>query len=198
MHATPLVTQPSYVAKKADPKIYIHLIEMVATIMKHRALIALLFILFAGSGEGTMYLYSGSDAYGQGLSYPGYSSPLSLPSFVAGNNTTAVSPVFLIASVFRPEFRFINQNRSDYFHPIQPLWDQLTFYLPFPSMQDWFSGSHDGHVPAVKDILRENWEPAAPDYDTPAIRQFIAARHLSGRSRATQLPGAHGHQPFPG
>lgn len=77
-----------------DPKCYIHLIKIVATIMKHWALIALLFILSAGSGEGTMYLYGGSDAYGQGLSYPGYSSPLSLTSFVAGNNTTAVSPVF--------------------------------------------------------------------------------------------------------
>jgi hypothetical protein len=141
--------------------------------MKHWALISLLFILSACSGEGTMYLYGGSDAYGQGLSYPGYSSPLSLPSFVAGNNTTAVSPVFLITTVFRPEFRFINQNRSDYYHPIQPLWDQLTFYLPFPSMQDWFSGSHDVHVPAVKDILRTDWKPAAPDYDTPAIRQFM-------------------------
>jgi len=126
--------------------------------MKHWALISLLFILFACSGAGTMYLFSGSDAYGLGLSYPGYSSPLSLASFVASNNTTAISPVFLSSTVFRPEFRFINQNRSGYYHPILPLWSQFTFYLPFSSMQNF---------------LREDWKPGAPDYDTPAVRQFM-------------------------
>jgi hypothetical protein len=117
--------------------------------MKHLALISLLFILFAGSGEGAMYLYGGSDAYGQGLSYPGYSSPLSIASFVAGNNTTG------------------------YYHPIQPLWDQFTFYLPFLSMQDWFSGSNISYVPAVKDFLKEDWKPTDPNYDTSTIRQFM-------------------------
>jgi hypothetical protein len=145
--------------------------------MKYWALISLLFILFAGSGEGTMHLYSGSDAYGQGMSYPDYSSPLSLTSFVAGNNTTVISPVFLRATVFRPEFRLMNyQNRSAYYHPILPLWDQFTFYLPFLSMQDWFSGSYDSYdryVPAVKDFLREDWKSSDPDYDTPAVRQFM-------------------------
>jgi hypothetical protein len=106
---------------------------MMATIMKHRALISLLFILFACSSEGTMYLFSGSGACGHGLSYPGYGSPLSLAS----------------------EFRFINQS---YYHPILPLWDQFTFYLPFP---------------AVKDFRREDWKPATADYDTPAVRQFM-------------------------
>ena len=143
---------------------------MEATIMKHWALISLLFTLSACSGAGTVHLFSGSDAYDQGLSHPGYSSPLSLASFVAGNNTTAVSPVFLSATVFRPEFRFINQS---YYHPILPLWSQFTFYLPFTSMQDWFSGSYDGYVPAVKDFLREDWKPSAPDYDTPAVRRFM-------------------------
>jgi hypothetical protein len=156
-----------------DPKGYIHLAKIVVTIMKHLSLIALLFILSAGSGEGTMYLYGGSDAYGQGLSYPDYSSPLSLASFVTGNNTTAISPVFLIATVFRPEFRFINQNGSGYYHPIQPLWDQFTFYLPFLSTQDWFSGNYDSYVPAVKNFLKEDWKPAASDHVTPTMRQFM-------------------------
>jgi len=144
--------------------------------MKHWALISLLFILLAGSGEGTMYLYGGIDAYGQALSYPGYAAPLSLISFVAGNNTTVVSPALLRATIFRPEFRLIKyQNRSSYYHPIQPLWDQFTFYLPFLSRQDWFSGSHDDYVPAVKDFLKEDWKPTDADYDTPAIRQFMQA-----------------------
>jgi hypothetical protein len=132
-----------------DPKGYIHLAKIVVTIMKHLSLIALLFILSAGSGEGTMYLYGGSDAYGQGLSYPDYSSPLSLASFVTGNNTTG------------------------YYHPIQPLWDQFTFYLPFLSTQDWFSGNYDSYVPAVKDFLKEDWKPAASDHVTPTMRQFM-------------------------
>jgi len=123
--------------------------------MKYWARIFLLFTLLAGSGEGTMYLYGGSDAYGQGLSYPGYSSPLSFATFVAGNNTTAISPVLLRATIFRPEFSLIKySNRTSYYHPIQPLWDQFTFYLPFLSTQDWFSGSYDS-------------------YDTQAIRQFM-------------------------
>ena len=156
-----------------DPKSYIHLIRIVVTIMKHLSLISLLFILSAGCGEGTMYLYGGSDSYGQGLSYPGYAIPLSLTSFVAGNNTTAISPVFLIATVFRPEFRFINQNRSGYYHPIQPLWNQFTFYLPFLSIEDWFSGSYDNSVPSVKNFLREDWKSSDQDYDTSTIRQFM-------------------------
>ncbi len=144
--------------------------------MKYRALISLIslsFMLSACSSEGTMYLYSGIDAYGQGLSYPGYGSPLSLHSFVAGNNTTAVSPVFLIATVFPPEFRFINHSSSGYYHPILPLWDQFSFYLAFPSMQDWFSGSYDGHVPSVTNFLKEDRKPAAKDYDTQTVRQFM-------------------------
>jgi hypothetical protein len=121
----------------------------VVTIMKHLALISLLFILFAGSGEGTMYLYGGSDAYGQGLSYPGYAAPLSFVSFAAANNTTG------------------------YYHPIQPLWDQFTFYLPFLSMQDWFSGSYDSSVPSGRNFLKEDWKPAASDHVTPTMRQFM-------------------------
>ncbi len=142
--------------------------------MKYWALIFLLFTLLAGSGEGTMYLYGGSDAYGLGLSYPGYSSPLSFATFVAGNNTTTVSPVLLRATIFRPEFSLIKySNRTGYYHPIQPLWNQFTFYLPFLSTQDWFSGSYDSYVPTVKDFRKDNWKPAAPDYDTQAIRQFM-------------------------
>jgi hypothetical protein len=140
--------------------------------MKHWALITLLFMLFACSSEGTTYIFSGSDAYGQKLSYPVYSSPLSLFSFAAGNNTTVVSPAFLRATVFRPELE-PQRNRSGYYHPILPLWSQFTFYLPFYSTWDWYSGSYDGQVPAVKDFLREDWKPSASNYDTPAIRQFM-------------------------
>jgi hypothetical protein len=157
-----------------DPKSYIHLLRIMATIMKYLALIYLLFMLSACSGEGTMYLYSGGDAYGQGLSYPGYGSPLSLTSFVAGNNTSVVSPAFQRATIYRPELEpESSRNRSGYYHSILPLWSQFTFYLPFTSMQDWFSGSYDLYVPAVKDFLREDWKPSAPDYDIPAIRQFM-------------------------
>ena len=157
-----------------DPKSYIHLIGIVVTIMKHLAIISLLFILSAGSSEGTMYLYGGSDSYGQGLSYPGYAIPLSFVSFAAANNTTAVSSVLLSATIFRPEFRLLkNQSGSAYYHPIQPLWNQFTFYLPFLSTQDWFSGSYDNSVPSVKNFLREDWKSSDQDYDTSTIRQFM-------------------------
>lgn len=141
------------------PKSYIHLLRIMATIMKSWALISLLFMLFAYSCEGTMYLFSGSHFFDLGLSYPGYGSPLSFTSFAAGNNTTSVSPVLLSATIFRPEFELQrSMNRSGYYHPILPLWSQFTFYLPFSSMQNF---------------LREDWKPSAPDYDTPAVRQFM-------------------------
>ncbi|MFZ3147836.1 MAG: hypothetical protein WA137_02215 [Methanothrix sp.] len=142
--------------------------------MKYWAMISLIFMLSACSSEGTMYLYGGSDAYGQGLSYPGYSNPLFFASFAAGNNTTAVSSVLLRATIFRPELELAKyQNRSGYYHPIQPLWDQLSFYLPFLSMQDWLFGSYDSPVPSVKNFLKEDWKPADSDYGAPAIRQFM-------------------------
>ena len=110
----------------------------------------------------------------KGFEHPGYSSPLSFVSFAAANNTTAVSPVLLRATVFRPEFRLIKyQNGSGYYHPIQPLWDQFTFYMPFLSTQDWFSGSYISYVPSVKYFLKEDWKPVASNYDTSTIRQFM-------------------------
>lgn len=123
--------------------------------MKYRALIILLFILSAFSAEGTRNPFSGSDAYRQELSYPGYSNPFSPASPVAGNNTSTLSSVFFTSTVFSPEFRFINQS---YYHPILPVWDQFTFYLPFSS---------------VTDFLQEDWKPVVQDSNTPAIRQFI-------------------------
>ena len=146
---------------------------MVATIMKYRALISLLFMLYACGAGATVYLFSGNDAYNPGLSYPGYGSPLSLTSFVADNNTTRVSPVFLTATIFRPEFRFLGSvNRSNYYHPILPKWDQFNFYLPLPGMGEFF-GNYDTGAPAAKGFLREDYRPAASNYDTPAIRQFV-------------------------
>ncbi|MCX6676660.1 MAG: hypothetical protein NTU95_01780 [Methanothrix sp.] len=136
-----------------------YLRKRVATIMKHWALISLLFLLSAECAGATIYLYSGRDAYGLGLSYPAYGSPLSFASFAVGNNTTSVSQVLLRATIFRPEFELQrSRNRSGYYHPILPMWSQFTFYLPFSSMQNF---------------LREDWKPAASDYDTPAIRQFM-------------------------
>ncbi len=126
--------------------------------MKYWALIPLLFILSACSAEEIRNPFDSSDAYRQELSYPGYSNPFSPVYLVASNNTSALSPAFLGATVFSPEFRFINQNSTGYYHPILPMWDQFTLYLPFSS---------------VKDFLQEDWKPAAQDSNTPAVRQFI-------------------------
>lgn len=139
-------------------ELYPPISKIVATIMKYWALIPLLFILSACSAEGIRNPFSGSDAHSQELSYPGYSNPFSPASLVAGNNTRALSPAFLTSTVFQPEFRFINPNSTGYYHPILPMWDQFTFYLPFSS---------------VTDFLREDWKPVAQDSNTPAIRQFI-------------------------
>jgi hypothetical protein len=142
--------------------------------MKHWTLISLLFMLLAGSGAGTMYLYGGSDAYGQGLNYPAYGTSLALTSFAPGNNTSVVSPALLRATIFRPEFSFQKyQNATGYYHPILPLWNQFTFYLPFLSSEDWSFGSYNSFVPSVKNFLKDDWSGASPDYDTTAVRQFM-------------------------
>ncbi|OPY54748.1 MAG: hypothetical protein A4E49_00758 [Methanosaeta sp. PtaU1.Bin112] len=142
--------------------------------MKHRTLISLLIIFLAGSSEGTMYLYGGSDAYGKGLSYPGYGTPLTFSAIIPGNNTTAVSPVLLMATIYRPETGFGRDgNATGYYHPLLPLWNQFTFYLPFLSGEDWSFGSYNGYAPSVKNFLKDDWGPAGADYETSAVRRFI-------------------------
>jgi hypothetical protein len=134
----------------------------------------LLVTILISNAQGIMYLFSGNDSYGQGLSYPNYMNPLSLSSFVVQDNTTSMAPVFLGATLYRPEFRLIKFiNRSDYHHPMLPLWSQYSFYLPITSLQGGFFGSYDTQVPAAKEFMKTNWTPRDPDYETTSIRQFV-------------------------
>ncbi len=89
-----------------------------------------------------MQPHSGSDSYGQGLSYPDNSGPFYIAPFLALNNTNGTSPVYLGTNVFRPNESLIKSlNRTDYYQIIQPLWDQFDFYLHIPSIYEWFSNS---------------------------------------------------------
>jgi hypothetical protein len=131
-------------------------------------------IILISNAQGTMYLFSGTDSYGQGLSYPDYMYPLSLSSFVVQDNTSRMAPVFLDATLYRPEFRLIRfLNRSDYNHPILPFWNQYSFYLPITSFEEGLFGSYDTPVPAAKEFMKINWTPEGQDYETTSIRQFI-------------------------
>ncbi len=149
--------------------------------MRHWALISLLILLFAEWADGasaTVYLYSGNDSYGQGLGYPGYATPLSFYSFAAGNNTTPVSPVLLQATIFRPEFEVQLHpngsvgNDSAYSHPILPLWEQYTFFLPLSGISDWFFGSYDGPTSSVNNFLKDGETASSANYETTSVRQF--------------------------
>ncbi|MDQ1282967.1 MAG: hypothetical protein QG666_757 [Euryarchaeota archaeon] len=149
--------------------------------MRHWALISLLILLFAEWADGasaTVYLYSGNDSYGQGLGYPGYATPLSFYSFAAGNNTTPVSPVLLQATIFRPEFvvqlhpKGSVVNDSAYSHPILPLWEQYTFFLPLSGISDWFFGSYDGPTSSVNNFLKDGETASSANYETTSVRQF--------------------------
>ena len=151
---------------------------MMVAIMRHWALISLLILIFAAEGEATVYLYSGNDSYGQGLSYPGYATPLSFYSFAAGNNTTPVSPVLLQATIFRPEFEVQLHpngsvgNDSAYSHPILPLWEQYTFFLPLSGISDWFFGSYDGPTSSVNNFLKDGETASSANYETSSVRKF--------------------------
>ena len=154
--------------------------------MRHRALISILILLIAEWTTGasaTVYLYSGNDSYGQGLSYPAYATPLSFYSFASGNNTTPVSPVLLRATIFRPEFEAQMhqngsarngsvQNGSAYSHPILPLWEQYTFFLPLSGISDWFFGSYDGPTSSVKNFMKDGDAASSANYETSSVRKF--------------------------
>jgi hypothetical protein len=145
-----------------------------ADIMKHWTLISLLIIILAGCCEGTMYLYGGSDAYGQGLGYPSYGTPLTFSAIVPGNNTTAISPVLLMATIYRPGTGFLrDKNATVYYHPILPIWNQFSFYLPFLSGEDWSFGSYTGYAPSMRNFLKEDWGPSGADYETSTLRKFM-------------------------
>jgi len=157
-----------------QPKSYIHPAGIMTGIMKHWILISLLIIILAGGSEGTMYLYGGSDAYGQGLGYPSYGTPLTFSAIVPGNNTTTISPVLLMATIYRPEARFQrDQNATSHYHSILPVWNQFSFYLPFLSGEDWSFGSYTGYAPSMRNFLKEDWSPAGADYETSAVRKFM-------------------------
>jgi hypothetical protein len=154
---------------------------MVEVIMRHWALISLLILLFAewvAGASATVYLYSGNDSYGQGLSYPGYATPLSFYSFAASNSTTPVSPVLLRATIFRPEFEAqlhpngSVENGSAYSHPILPLWEQYTFFLPLSGISDWLFGSYDGPTPSVKNFMKDGDAASSANYETSSVRMF--------------------------
>ncbi|HPT37733.1 MAG TPA: hypothetical protein PLZ44_05535 [Methanothrix sp.] len=142
--------------------------------MKHLALIPLFLLLLSVSVDSTVYLYSGNDSYGIGLSYPGYASPLSYSVFAFGNNSTSISPVLLRATMFRPEFEVQRyRNSSAYSHPILPLLSQFSFYLPFPGIDDdWSFGSYDGPTSSVKNFLGGDSNQSSAIYETSTIRQF--------------------------
>ena len=121
-----------------------------------------------------MQPHSGSDSYGQGLSYPDNSGQFSIASFLAMNNTNGTSPAYLGTDVFRPNESLIKSlNRTDYYQIIRPQWDQFDFYLPIPSIYEWFSKGIDNPLPAARKITGDDWKPGSEDVATPTMKQFV-------------------------
>jgi hypothetical protein len=141
--------------------------------MKIAALILFLFISSGPVAQGSMQPHSGSDSYGQGLSYPGNSGPFYIASFLALDNTNGTSPDYLGTNVFRPNESLTKTlNRTDYYQIIRPLWDQFDFYLTFPSMYEWLSNS-DNPLPAARKINGDDWKPGSEDMATSTMKQFV-------------------------
>ncbi len=121
-----------------------------------------------------MQLYSGSDSYGQGLSYPDNSGLFSIASFLAMNNTNGTIPLYLGTAVFLPNESLTKTlNRTDYYQIIQPLWDQFDFYLTLPSMHQWLSNDGGTPFPAVKEITADDWKAGSEDVATSTMKQFV-------------------------
>ena len=141
--------------------------------MKIAAIILFLFISSGPVAHGSMQPHSGSDSYGQGLSYPDNSGPFYIAPFLALNNTNGTTPVYLGTNVFRPNESLIKSlNRTDYYQIVQPLWDQFDFYLPIPSIYEWFPNSDIPH-PAARKITGDDWKAGSEDVATPTMKQFV-------------------------
>ncbi|MDD1751285.1 MAG: hypothetical protein LUO89_15590 [Methanothrix sp.] len=137
------------------------------------ALILMALALFACNAKGIMYLTSGSDAYGKGLSYPGYKDPPAISGFVASDRTSQLAPVFLGATLYRPEFANISSiNRPYYNQFIDSGW---LFSRPPVSYPTWsaLGSSYDSYVPAVREFVQPAWKPGAANYQIPALQEFV-------------------------
>jgi len=145
---------------------------MVATIMRHLALIILLTILSC-SFVGDASHYDGNDAHGRFLGYPAFSSFLSFSSFVAVNNSTDISPILLDAAIFMPNanlWRF--GNGSALSRPLLPLWSQYSFFLSFPDFSCGSSGSDEDNTTSINDFLNGDENRTFPVYEVQSVRQF--------------------------
>ena len=138
---------------------------------------ALLLLLFLSSGpvaQGSLQIYGGNHSHSLELSYLDSPWPLSMASFLARSYTTGIEPVHLGNSLFPSDRnRTESLNRSDYYHPISPLWDQFAIYLPLFSLHEWFTKYNESIVPSDKDFLKDAWSPASDGVTTPTVRQFV-------------------------
>jgi hypothetical protein len=130
-------------------------------------------LLLSANATGIMYLTSGSDSYGKGLSYPGYKSPPAIASFVASDHTSRLAPVFLGATLYRPEFANISSiNRSYYDQFLDTRWH---YHSPSANYPDWsaLGMERDIHVPAVREFIQPSWKPGDVSYQEPGLQEFM-------------------------
>ncbi|RQW80452.1 MAG: hypothetical protein EHM14_04865 [Methanothrix sp.] len=142
-------------------------------------------LVLASNAGGIMYLFSGTDSYGLGMSYPGINRTPAVASFVINDSTSQLASVFLAATIMRPEFRQIKyHNRSENYPLVESFrnnsfWSQYSFYLPTissggwsPASHTWLAAENEDQVASIKDFTSSNWKPAEADYQTPSVREF--------------------------
>lgn len=130
-------------------------------------------LLLSANATGIMYLTSGTDSYGKGLSYPGYKNPPTIASFVASDHTSRLAPVFLGATLYRPEFANISSiNRSYYSQFMDTRWH---YYRPAANYPDWsaLGMERDIHVPTVREFTQPSWKPGEVNYQEPGLQEFM-------------------------
>ncbi len=152
-------------------------------------LVILALAISACSVQGIMYLTSGTDSYGKGLSYPGYREPPAIASFVADDHTSQLAPVFLGATLYRPEFANISStNRSYYEQLIGIRWH---YHNPSANYPSWsaLGKDHDVHVPAVREFVQPGWKPGAVNYQEPGLQSFMQEDWESPELTDEDYPG---------
>lgn len=151
------------------------------TTMRFELFIVIVLLVLAPA-QGVMRLSSGTDSYGKGLSYPDYPASPAIVHFVADDYTSQLASVFLGATLYRPEFRFINStNRSYNYSFTWPLYRSYFdgIYTPLTAGDLWdypWADQHlnyGNHAPSVKEFVQPGWRSPPADDQTPAIKDFM-------------------------
>jgi hypothetical protein len=132
--------------------------------------------------EGVTRLFSTTDSYGQGLSYPDYPYAPAIAHFVSGDNTSQLASVFLGATLFRPDWGLMNSTNLSYNYSFTwPIYRSYFdgIYTPLTAGDLWDypwadqDQSYASSAPSVKEFVQPGWRSPPVVDQTPSVKNFM-------------------------